>query len=80
MPSKTDREGDDDDEDSEKNERATHALDSAKQHFADLELKLEALRQQLLARGTRSDVLKQARAAVRKTVLEVAHELDTDEN
>lgn len=59
-------------------DRTCKAIDTARHHLQDLERKLEQLQQQLLARGTRSDVLEQARQALETAMKEVAMDLRKD--
>ncbi len=51
------------------------ALDHAKKYAHDLECRLEQLQQQLLARGTRGDVLKAAQEAVESVTREASEVL-----
>jgi hypothetical protein len=63
----------DDGDEKDINETAD-ALNVARQHLLEFEKQLEQLQQQLLARGTRQDVLRQARQALDLTM----HKLDDD--
>jgi len=74
MGNKT-RDGDDDSDELAKVTHTNEAIRAARQHVLELEQRLQWLQQQLLARGTRKDVLRQAREAIDATVKEVEDDL-----